>query len=190
MGEERKDKRTRRNEINTEDVIQSPIKPMEWFILTSEVMQGVWKSSEQLSDLMLHMYFSKCSATKDMMFTVKLSSVRRVIVLFFFLFFPLKYLWELFIMCHVRNNFSSPLPLPTSPKKLLSTHTHVYQILLVAKLPQPSGIMKIIWAMNYMHHLKKQQSATTLKMLFICHIPARNEKKKHGQQSLSWWLFY
>ena len=55
---EGKDKRTRRNHINIKDVIQSPTKPIQWFILTSEVMRdGVWKGREQISGLMVDVLF-------------------------------------------------------------------------------------------------------------------------------------
>lgn len=52
-----KDKRTRRNYINIEDVTPSPIKSMEWFILISEVMRdGVCNSRKQISAPMADMF--------------------------------------------------------------------------------------------------------------------------------------
>lgn len=58
------------------------------------------------------------------------------------------------------------------------THTQVSQTVLVAALPQPLGMMKIMSAGNYVPCLKKGASVTTLKIyLALHHVPVRDEKR-------------
>lgn len=61
---------------------------------------------------------------------------------------------------------------------VLSTRTRVSQTALVAPLPQPLGMMKIMSAGNYLPCLKKEASVTTLKIdLALHHVPVRDEKR-------------
>lgn len=61
------------------DVIQSPINPMEWFILTSEVVRdGVWRGTEQISSLMAEMLFLQmfCNRGHDVYSKIIISKKR------------------------------------------------------------------------------------------------------------------